>query len=266
MISVLYVDDEPALLDIGKFFLEKRGDIQVDLANSAKSGLNLLKAKKYDAIVSDYQMPEMSGLEFLKEIRHQYGQIPFILFTGKGREEVVILALNCGVDFYVQKGGEPKSVFADLRNKIEKSVREHQAVIAEKASEQRLIEIIDFLPIAIIGLSDNNQKTDYINPAFITLSGYTLDEIPSINEWWVKMYPDEQSRDHASEEWNRRVKYAIKTRATPEPMETTITCKDGSKKVIICNYIHLGEKGYVYGMDVTGYKRAEESSDDEDLN
>ena len=59
----------------------------------------------YDAIISDYQIPDMDGIEFLKKVRSSGNSIPFIIFTGKGREEVVIEALNAGADFYLQKGG-----------------------------------------------------------------------------------------------------------------------------------------------------------------
>ena len=94
MISVLYVDDEQNLLDIGKIFLEKCGHFSVDTITSAHGALSLIQSKNYDAIVSDYQMPDMDGIEFLREIRGSGNTIPFILFTGRGREEVVIQALN----------------------------------------------------------------------------------------------------------------------------------------------------------------------------
>ena len=59
-------------------------------------------------------MPDMNGIEFLKKVRASGNTIPFVLFTGRGREEVVIEALNEGANFYLQKGGEPKSQFAEL--------------------------------------------------------------------------------------------------------------------------------------------------------
>ncbi len=118
MYTILYVDDEPVLLDVGKHFLERSGEFRVDIITSAPVALTLLNEKAYDAIISDYQMPDMDGIEFLKKIRSSGNAIPFILFTGRGREEVVIQALNEGADFYLQKGGEPKSQFAELSNKI----------------------------------------------------------------------------------------------------------------------------------------------------
>ncbi|MCX6699856.1 MAG: response regulator, partial [Methanomicrobiales archaeon] len=58
-IRVLYVDDEPALLNIGHLFLGKSGDFSVTTAESASEGLDLLQREHFDAIVSDYQMPVM---------------------------------------------------------------------------------------------------------------------------------------------------------------------------------------------------------------
>src|SRR5665647_1139544 len=126
-ISLLYVDDEPGLLDIGKLFLERGGEITVSTSPSALEAIRLLSEQSFDAIVSDYQMPKMDGIQFLGEVRARFGSIPFILFTGKGREEVVIEALNNGADFYLQKGGDPKSQFAELSNQIKKAVDHRRA-------------------------------------------------------------------------------------------------------------------------------------------
>ncbi|GAB6284485.1 MAG: hypothetical protein STSR0009_06850 [Methanoregula sp.] len=122
MISALYVDDEPGLLEIGKLYLENSGAIIIDTSVSVCDAIRRVKTVPYDAIISDYQMPEMNGIEFLKYIRTNYGDLPFILFTGKGREEVVIEALNSGADAYLQKGGDPAAQFAELEHKIKRAV------------------------------------------------------------------------------------------------------------------------------------------------
>lgn len=127
MLSILYVDDDSTLLEIGKLFLEKSGTIHVDILDSASEALDKIRATKYDAIISDYQMPEMDGIRFLKAVRAEYPSLPFIIFTGKGREEVVIEALNNGADHYLQKGGDPRSQFAELIHNIERSVERKQA-------------------------------------------------------------------------------------------------------------------------------------------
>ena len=82
-ISVLYVDDEPALLNLGKVFLERSGFFSVTTAESVPQALSVLHANTIDAIVSDYQMPDTDGIAFLRKIRES-SDIPFILFTGQG--------------------------------------------------------------------------------------------------------------------------------------------------------------------------------------
>ena len=101
-IRVLYVDDEPSLLELGKIFLEKEVIFTVDILTSALEALERIKTEQYDAIISDYQMPEMDGITFLKQLKASGDATPFIIFTGRGREEVVIEALNEGADFYIQ--------------------------------------------------------------------------------------------------------------------------------------------------------------------
>lgn len=108
MYTVLYVDDEPDLLALGKSFLELSGTLRVETSLSAPEALELLRTKPVDCIVSDFQMPVMDGIAFLQAVRSEFGTLPFILFTGRGREEVVINAINSGADFYLQKGGVRK--------------------------------------------------------------------------------------------------------------------------------------------------------------
>ncbi|MCX6689166.1 MAG: response regulator, partial [Methanoregula sp.] len=80
-IRVLCVDDDPLLLEVGTKFLEKSGDFTVTTATSASDAIRLLEQETFDTIVSDYQMPEMDGIQFLVEVRTKFGEIPFILFT-----------------------------------------------------------------------------------------------------------------------------------------------------------------------------------------
>ncbi len=143
-ICVLYVDDESTLLEISKIYLERSGLFDVDTITSAPAALTLLDTKNYDAIISDYQMPVMDGIELLKAVRSSGNTIPFILFTGRGREEIVIQALNEGADFYLQKGGEPKSQFTELSHKIKIAVERKRAVNALKQNEYRLNMLVTF--------------------------------------------------------------------------------------------------------------------------
>lgn len=117
-LRVLYVDDEPALLDIGRIYLERNGFCKVTVADSGAAALELMNETSFDAVISDYQMPKMDGLELLTTVRKKFGNIPFIIFTGRGREEIFVKAVEEGVDFYVQKGGDPAVQFAELIHKV----------------------------------------------------------------------------------------------------------------------------------------------------
>jgi PAS domain S-box-containing protein len=137
-IRVLYVDDEPDLLEVARLFLEQSPEFSVETAASAPQALNTPKIPSSDVIVSDYQMPGMDGIAFLKAVRDKYGDIPFILFTGRGREEVVIDAINNGADFYLQKGGDPTAQFAELAHKIRKAVSRRRSQEELKAAYEQI--------------------------------------------------------------------------------------------------------------------------------
>ena len=189
-ISLLYVDDEEDLLILSRIYLERLGGFQVDISTSAKEALNSPLIRSYDAIVSDYQMPEMDGIAFLKAIRETCGDIPFILFTGKGREEIVIEAINNGADFYLQKGGDAKSQFAELSHKIRQAVRRRQSEKARKEqfdelvktkealqeSESKFRAIVETIPDAIWEITLKGIFS-YISPQCQEIIGYTPDEL-----------------------------------------------------------------------------------------
>jgi PAS domain S-box-containing protein len=117
VIKVLHVDDEEGIVELTKEFLALDG-IESTTATDPREAKRLAEEGDFDVLISDYQMPGMDGLELLGALRGDGVRIPFILFTGKGREDVAIRALNGGADFYVQKGGDPRAQFAELSNMV----------------------------------------------------------------------------------------------------------------------------------------------------
>jgi PAS domain S-box-containing protein len=174
-ISLLLVDDEPLLLDIGKTYLERIPGISVTPAGSAASALTLLEGIAFDAIVSDYQMPEMDGIVFLKTVRARTRTLPFILFTGKGREDVVIEALNSGADYYLQKGGEPKSQYTELAHKIRRSVEQRRTEANLKRKHAVLQAILAASPLGIAYV--RNRTFQWVNDSLAGMLGYTRHEL-----------------------------------------------------------------------------------------
>ncbi|HWQ64126.1 MAG TPA: PAS domain S-box protein [Methanospirillum sp.] len=136
-ITVLYVDDDPEFIRFFKIFLESTSSFHVITATSGPEVLDEVSRGACDVIVSDYQMPGMNGIQLLQKVRVS-STLPFILFTGKGREEVVMDAINNGATFYLQKSGDPQTLFAELVHKIKAAVGNWRAELALREREEEL--------------------------------------------------------------------------------------------------------------------------------
>ncbi|QLG47389.1 response regulator [Natrinema halophilum] len=121
-IRVLLTDDEPGLPETVAAYVEREYDeMEITTATSTSEAVNHLEEESFDCIVSDYKMPGISGLDFLKTVRESDGTIPFILFTAKGSEEVASQAITNGVSDYVTKSTDTAQ-FDELADRIRKAV------------------------------------------------------------------------------------------------------------------------------------------------
>jgi len=136
VIQVLHVDDDTGFLKVAKECLELHGNFVVETASSVDVAKGKMKMKEYDAIVSDYTMPGKNGLQFFKELRQEGDKTPFIILTGKGRQELSIEALNIGADGYFNKLGEPETVYGELAHGICQAVKNRKAEEALRESEE----------------------------------------------------------------------------------------------------------------------------------
>ena len=162
-LKILHVDDNDSLLFVAQRYFEKHApDFILFQATSANDAFTILEKEQLDAIVCDYQMPVKDGLEFLQELRSSGNQIPFIIFTGRGREEVAIEALNLGANYYVKKGGDSKSQYIELIHIIRNVTSHYKAEHRLRESEERLRAIIDNSPDTIM-LLDRELKIRYMN-------------------------------------------------------------------------------------------------------
>ncbi|ELZ61610.1 response regulator receiver modulated GAF sensor protein [Halorubrum hochstenium ATCC 700873] len=102
---VLFVDDEPGAADLAATHVERLvDDIETVTRLSPEEALSVVRSQSVDCVVSDFDMPGSNGLEFLEDVRAVDSGLPFVLFTGKGSEEIASEAITAGVTDYLQKG------------------------------------------------------------------------------------------------------------------------------------------------------------------
>jgi PAS domain S-box-containing protein len=253
-ILVLYVDDEPALLDPIRHYLERRGNFSVDTITSANDALVLLQKKNYDVIVSDYQMPGMDGIQLLRKLRDEKNQIPFIIFTGKGHEEVVIEAYNAGADFYIPKGGNPKAMFIDLTQKITQIVTRRRSEVALFESEERYRKVVEQSHDAIFIYQGSGII--FANDRVQEITGYTRQDLAGMDIRTI-LHPEDRER---LEELGRN---RVTGMALPETFEARIFTKTGDTRYLEIAITHLATAGEdaILGSvrDITDRKLAEVS-------
>lgn len=255
MIQALYVDDEQDLLQISKLYLERTHDMTVDTELSAPQALTKLKSKEYDVVISDYQMPEMDGIRFLKNIRTECkSKIPFILFTGRGREEVAIDALNSGADFYLQKGGDVKAQFAILKNMVLQAAQKKQAEDELRQSEERYRNIVEDQMESICRFRPDGTHV-FVNSIYCTFLGKTRTDLIG-----KKFFPNIPPEDRVQVKKHFRSLTLQNPRAS---IEHRIIMPDGSVRWVRCNDRAIFDrKGNVIeyqsvARDITIQKKAE---------
>lgn len=191
-IRVLHVDDDPDLADIAATFLEREDErFSIETAMSATEGLDQLATNEFDCIVSDYDMPGQNGIEFLETVRATYPELPFILYTGKGSEEVASEAISAGVTDYLQKESGT-SQYTVLANRIENAVGQYHSREALEASQNRLSLFFEQSPLGVIKWNDDFDIIR-VNEAAESILGYTQEEL--IGHSWERIVPESDRGD-----------------------------------------------------------------------
>jgi len=188
MISVLLVDDEPSLLEMTRIFLEQDGEFSVDTVLSGSDALKKIAGSQYDVIVSDFEMPGMDGIELLRQTKALGCETPFIIFTAKRREYVVIEALNYGADFYLQKGGDAEVQYAELGNMVKQAVQRKRAEDSLRESERRYRDIVEDQTEFICRFRPDGTHV-FVNEAYCRYFGKTRDEL--IGQRFLQQVPAE---------------------------------------------------------------------------
>ena len=113
---ILLVDDSGTMRAIQKRCLFKLGVAEGDIveADNGQAGLNAFEAESFDIVLTDWNMPVMDGLTFLKEIRTRNKNIPVVMITTEAERARVVTAIEAGVSDYLVKPFTAESLNAKL--------------------------------------------------------------------------------------------------------------------------------------------------------
>jgi PAS domain S-box-containing protein len=183
-LSLLMVDDDRGTLYLGKRCIELiDSDMEVVTSEDAAESLRLLEERRFDCVVVDYDMPDISGLELLEQIRKRDAEIPVIFFTGHGSEPVAVEAFREGANDYIIKDSDP-SLYARLANAVRRHVEQARGRIRQRIAEagierarslvERTFEVLDD---ALLILSENEMVILECNSAASRIFGYSREEM-----------------------------------------------------------------------------------------
>ncbi len=221
-IRILHLDDEPAITDLTAAFLEKEfEEFETVLENAPDQALERLRQDEHEihCVVSDYDMQAMDGLEFLEEVRKINPDLPFILFTGKGSEEIASEAISRGVTDYLQKesGSDQYTVLGNrIRNAVAQYRAEREVEKRSRWYQQILKHSSDYVMIV-----DNMGLVKYVSPAIERVMGFTQSEIIGTNSF-ENVHPDD--REYAATAMSK----TIEEPTEEVTVEFRAEAKDGS--------------------------------------
>ncbi len=183
-IQILIVDDDRDLLVlIERFLTREHPEFKTFLSVSAQDALRRIESEGFDAIVCDFHLGEgeMNGLELLEWLRGAGSDIPFIMFTGRSREEVAIRALNLGASFYLKKDVEDfENLFEELAHHIKNAVEKKEIEEALQESESRFRAIFEWASVGIARVTIDGYILE-ANFALAQMLGFELEELSGMN-------------------------------------------------------------------------------------
>jgi PAS domain S-box-containing protein len=146
---------------------------------------NVLRTGGFDLVITDYELRWDNGLKLLQQLRAEFPNVPVIMFTGTGNEEVAVDAMKAGVCDYILK--TPKHferLRAAVRRAIEGAVREDKL----QAAEARYKALFDTVPVGLFRSTPGGEILD-ANAAFLEMAGiHKSSNLPRLN--FANLHPD----------------------------------------------------------------------------
>lgn len=251
-IHILHIDDDPSIREISKqILLDMDSSFVIDAASCVAEAFKKLENGQYDVVISDYDMPQKDGLQFLKELREQGNEIPFILFTGKGREEVAVKALNLGSDAYINKQGNLETVYGELSHSIVKIIERKNSKKLLVESESKYLRLFNSSEVGMFRTKKRSFEIVDSNEKLLQILGYSREEIQGTSS---TIYFGDAAQQ---QEWVK----IFQAKGQVVDFEIKLVSKKGEIKTCLLSAKLSPEQETVEGsiVDVTERKKAEQA-------
>lgn len=156
---LLCVDDEPGMLEVCQDTLLRLSDVEVSTAANPIEALKLLAERDFDLVVTDIQMPGMSGIEMLRKIREAHGDLPVVIMTGFPSVETAVSAVRLGAVDYVTKPFHPDDLTETVRRLLQvKRLSEENRLLKRRLEGRQITgEMLGVSP-AMLQVFDTIQR------------------------------------------------------------------------------------------------------------
>ena len=230
--------------------LKKSAERQRSILQTTKDGVwlvdmqgNILEVNESYARMSGYDIHELltmnvSDLEAIDSREDTRGRIENIKLHTTGlfesrhrRKDGSVFDVEVSVQYQPDDGGQFISFIHDMSER-------KQAESALYKSEELLSSAMESLPVPLL-LNDADGTITFLNKEFVKKTGYTRDDIRTINDWWLLAYPDINYRQYVVSKWFLNLEDAKRTGRPFEPIEVSVICKDGLQREFICNVSDL---------------------------
>jgi len=158
VVRVLAVDDELAASKLIALMLSSPA-FHCTTASSGEEALVALQGERFDAVISDLQMPGISGLELLTQVRRSYPHMAFLVTTGVDDLEVGVQAMRCGADDYLVKPLRESAIRVSLESALHKRQLEQEVENYRQHLEEMVVERTGRLHAALHQLENNYEST-----------------------------------------------------------------------------------------------------------
>lgn len=181
-LSVLHVDDDPALGELVRLYLERDEtvDCSVHTETSPEAALETVRngEKAFDCVISDYDMPGLNGIEFVERLRETHPDLPVLLFSGEETNDIAAEIIRTGLTDYLRKGYGSEQ-YTMLIRRVEHAVESGGEFDADARTE------LD--AVGIVGHDDRFEQAD---DAYAGFYDYDAEEV--VGKHWTELHPDEE--------------------------------------------------------------------------